>query len=324
MKKIVNKNRSRTNTIFKWSEVKNAFWGALVALTLSPLAIVIGYKINEYLSKPILSIEYVFVNEIYTLSNLSVLENYFSKSINYKTYRMRNDSYRFLDLRNMSEYKESLSSDELEKQIKKEISKYKDYLNQSYEETNNKIKQLNKATASELLVLSISNLDDAEEASDSKLIKYKLQQKFNNLLKQISFENESVLKLDSTFIKQSLESIQLKISVLNKGSTDGLIRNEGYIIIKGKEYLIKRIPPPQPKNLNAIATYDVNPENEIYYTNAVGRIEKNTMTEFWYTMENEAKSVSNDFLSINNSYQVVLFDQDNEKIKKLVTNERPQ
>lgn len=323
MKRMIRKNKTRINKTLKWSEIKNAFLGALIVLILSPLAIVIGYKLNEYLSKPILSIEYVFINKIYAVNNLDVLEDYFSKSINYKAYRMKNYSYQFFDLRNIIGYKESLSSDELEKQIKNEISKYKDYLNQSSEEINNKIKQLNKATPSELLVLSISNFDNVEEASDPKLIKQKLRQKFNNLLKQISFENESVLMLDSTF-NQSIESIQFKISVLNKGSTDGLIRNEGYVITKGEKYLIKRIPPPQPKNLNAVATYDVTPRNETYYTNAVGRIEKNTMTEFWYILENKTKFIHNYISSLNGSYEVELFDQDNEKINKLVINKKMQ
>lgn len=321
MKRIVHINKPRIKNVLKWSEIKNAFLGALIAVILSPLAIVIGYKLNEYLSKPILSIEYVFINEIYTINNLAVFENYFSKSINYKTYRVKNSSYQYCDFRNISEYKESLSSEELEKQIKKEILNFNNYLNQLYEETNNKIKYLDKATTSELLILSVSTFEGSEDVSSPSNAKHKLRQNFYNMLKQISSEKEFVLKLDST-LTQSIESIQFKISVLNKGSTDGLIRNEGYVIIKGKEYLIKRIPPPQTKNLNAIATYDVSPGKETYYTNAVGRIEKNTMTEFWYSFNNKTKSEQNYTLTISDSLKVALLDQDNEKINKLVIHKR--
>lgn len=318
MNKVNSNRKLYKNNVFKWSEVKNSFFGALIVLIFSPISIPLGYKLNEYLSRPVLSIEYVFTNEVNTLNNLDTLENYFSKSTNYKNYKTKNYLHQATDLRNIIQFKNQLSCEELTKQIKMELYNYKNYLNELYAEINNKIKQINNATASELLILNISNFEDQVEANNTNLIKNKLRQKFSGILEEITIEKQSIIELDST-VKQSLESIQLKISILNKGSTDGLIRNEGFVFVDGKEYTISRIPPPQVKDIvNAIPTYVVNPGYETYYSKAVGRIEKNTMTEFWYNCEGKKDSAFNYDLCDQGSYEVVLVDQDNEKINKIV------
>jgi hypothetical protein len=79
----------------------------------------------------------------------------------------------------------------------------------------------------------------------------------------------------------------LKISVLNRGATAGLIRNVGDLSSNGHSWQLSRCNAPKPavdlSDLQmAVPVAVTNPSSDNERTSAVGKVEAHSMNELWF------------------------------------------
>jgi len=105
--------------------------------------------------------------------------------------------------------------------------------------------------------------------------------------------------------------------VLNKGYSDGLIRNIGAGEYNGQKYEIRRTPfPDASAKMFAVPTYVVNKPFGSFSKDAIGKIEKKTMRELLFS--NESKTARSPICSSNGTFRLILYDQDNSTIEKII------
>jgi hypothetical protein len=122
-------------------------------------------------------------------------------------------------------------------------------------------------------------------------------------------------------------SIQLKLSILNRGNTDGLIRSVGEVSFPKEKvaFPIKRTAQKKssPSGMMAMAVpvTVVNPVDDAQRSGAVGKVEKNSMVEFWFALDQDSLSPGKLTGAITlfsktptNPYEIVLFDHANQRV----------
>jgi hypothetical protein len=131
----------------------------------------------------------------------------------------------------------------------------------------------------------------------------------------------------NTAKSDGLGSVQLKLSILNRGNTDGLVRSVGEISFPRQEITFpikrtvqKKLPPSEMMAMTVPVTV-VNPADDAQRTGAVGKVEKNSMVEFWFVLNQDSLSPEN--LTAANTlfsetptspYEIALFDHANQRI----------
>jgi hypothetical protein len=86
------------------------------------------------------------------------------------------------------------------------------------------------------------------------------------------------------------ERVQFKLTILNRGQTDGLVRNEATAKFSAiaRTYPMVRVNPPKhssPFLSNAVPVAVVNEPESAGARGSVGKVEKNAMTEFWFEVD---------------------------------------
>jgi hypothetical protein len=120
--------------------------------------------------------------------------------------------------------------------------------------------------------------------------------------------------------------LRLKMSILNRGGTDGLIRNLGRITFNRTNLTlpIKRtgpMGPASPLSPMAVPVTVVNAMDEAKPSGSVGKVEKNSMSEFWFEVDsaNLTPDARKRYAAVTSASQVggfdvVLFDQEKHTI----------
>jgi hypothetical protein len=120
--------------------------------------------------------------------------------------------------------------------------------------------------------------------------------------------------------------LKLKVSVVNRGNTDGLILSHAVLAIRDtpdSAIPLSRIPPPKSPDVGselAVRTFVVN-SSEAIREGSVGKVEKHTMTEFWFQCADESKpeyrSDLDAFLAAPKpvGFTVTLFDQEGHRFR---------
>jgi hypothetical protein len=303
---------SDDKSFHRTSEFRNGLYGTLIALAISPFSILVGFKLNEFLSRPVLSIEYVTTFPISELRGLDGVQSYCSNSTLYKEYKEKN--YNQINLQNLEAYDE-LSDDEVYNLINKDLLKYVAFLASLKQELNRTIANISQLKASEVRISYLYSTNETDLVTDVEKMRIRLNENSTDKLKNADVEMH---KLDSlrNGIRLSIVSTRLKLTILNRGSTDGLIRTEGNIVVGNKEYKMERTSAPSPKIFNAVPTYNVNPNADVFYSNSVGKIEKNTMVDFWYQIVVPSDSAGCPDPCVKGQYEIILYDQNNSKINK--------
>ncbi len=304
--------RSKNKAKFlKTPEFKAALYASLIAFAISPISQLISYYLSEHWSRPILSIEYVFVNKISEIQNLNSIESYFLKSASYEKYLSKNFITRKLNFQTIGRDMKGFSHSELLAEIKNEFDNFSLYLNEEKLSIEKKTAQIDKMSLSEVKISFLLNSDNAENELPYSSMKIDLKKNFILKIREIEQAIADVKKIKDN-IKLSTVAFQLRLSVLNKGSNDGLIRNEGTILFNDTLYAITRIPPPTSSDiLNAVPTYNINSSMD-FSSNSVGRIEKKTMADFWFQVN---KNGSLDF-DLSKKMKIILKDHSNNEISK--------
>lgn len=83
-------------------------------------------------------------------------------------------------------------------------------------------------------------------------------------------------------LAESAPEIRIRLTLLNRGATDGLVRHHGEIAYRGKSYELKRTAPPSSDaDVLAVPVFQTNAAD--YSAGSVGKIEQDSMVEFWYS-----------------------------------------
>ena len=153
-----------------------------------------------------------------------------------------------------------------------------------------------------------------------KSLKAKIMNEITNIEESIDCSKAIKNKL-TQYSNATLEKIRLKISVLNKGNTDALIRSLGEIsFFKNKITVpIYQEDPPSKDNIMAVAVAIVGESPKPVGGISVGKIEQHTLKQFWYCIDYEkandqSKKLINELIKGSMKYRVLLKDQDNNAI----------
>lgn len=319
-------------------EVRNtllaAFVGTLVALILSPISQTISFSLNEYLSRPVLSVEYIELIPKEQPIDISTIKlDELVQSSGYRLLLQNNigaasEITTFLN-------KESLSSSEELKSFKESIGRFI----VSAERRKNIIDSLKNILSSNLNEMQMRTILSNYFGA---MAQYYAINKGGSSLRSVLLLNvqsekeslESTLKAASE-IKNKLEkvkpllggSLKIKISIFNRGGTDGLIRNIGELKFDNNVFSIpiKRTEPDRPSSksmLESVPVMVTNPTEDSYRSTSVGKVENKSMAEFWYEVDKlkTSEDITNKLWNIlsdstEHNYSIILFDHTNAKVE---------
>lgn len=296
--------------LFKKPEFIAALYASLIAFAINPITQLISYKLNDHWSRPILTIEYVFVHKPATITNIKTIQEYFKQSKLYEQYLSKNILSTKFNFQTILNDIKGISQNALFEDIKNELDNFHHFLEGEKKGLEKEIKQTKNLSPSELRISLLMNADNPENEGGRKDSKNTLVDQLVLKIQEIDQALEDMLKIKKE-MRLLVSSTQFKVSVLNKGSTDGLIRNEGSLIIGDSVYAIYRIEPPvSAKILEAVPTYNINYMD--YETESVGRVERKTMIELWFQVDRIGD------LELQENAKVILRDQNNNKISNQI------
>lgn len=310
-----------------------ALVGAVVALLLSPLAQALSFVVNEYLARPILSVEYVEVvpNERQIPFPAAAVQALLG-SQGYRTALMRNmgtgselmtfqgnratlnpdefaslksSTERFIQgterrLADLSSLRESLSARTPDAQVREIAARYQGAFPQLF-----------------------------SVAQDVEAMRSALPPMIEAEAKALRESTDIAKELFASFATSSSPTThngKFKVSILNRGSTDGLIRHVGELRVPGSglSLWIKRAAPPgtaaSPLSL-AVPVAVMNPVLDTDRSTSVGKIDAHSMSEFWFEIDASVTSKEAAESMWRLAYdakltkgEIVLFDQRNNRI----------
>ena len=306
----------------KWHEFKKNVSNIAIAALVGSLS----FFLSQYLSRPILSIEYVDLidnPQQIPIDSSKVLELIQAPS----TKRFIESSPSFSMIMTTSMQDGQLSQSQAER-LSNELDRLLSLLNEN-------TKRIMNARA------HMKGADEINKARDIAkeflgpffesyaLATYPFAQLKSAFLNQLDSEeeaNSTAREIAHSLLKSidvapsPVDDIIFKVQILNRGNTDGLIRNSGTLkLIKEKvEIPLKRISPPKSKNSNvfAVPTTITNLDQK-FSERSVGKIEKNSMVETWFSPDS-AKIGNSDLGKLMGAFSnhtlpssiLVLFDQD--------------
>jgi len=291
---------------------------AIFAVVLSPFSIWAGLYLNERWAKPMLSVEYVVrtQNDDIDVQRVTFTAAKFGKLELYETFarksRIRGG---FLDFRNLEAHLQQMDLSKFLELAHRTSVEYLAYIRQLENSNDELTGKLDKLDDFQLNVVAHKKLDHFVGLSDKEIV---------NLIRQ-TLVQEAVEVRGSKKLLGELEKILssgtpstlFQISIQNRGSTDGLIRNLGRIGYKQNFIDIIRVPPPKSNGgtLVAVPTFEMNGAalNANMSKKAVGQIAGNSMANFWFKSMG-AFSNGDALCSVGGEVSIMLFDQSKDLI----------
>ena len=309
---------------------------SIATIIVSPISITLAFWLNDYLARPILSVEYIqvfpeydkFVNPRFELNKIT-FSDYFQMGL----LNSISSSYdKFMQFGN----REYLSDNEIKEliHITREIEVdarekldlllyFKDKIlqetfdEQAYIDYSTKVKNNNKVQA---IGDDIENLDTL-----ASKIRIDIENEAKNTNDFLSLSKNLLKKLETDYTK-GIKNLKFKLSIQNKGNTDGLIKSVGSISIpdNGISFSIINIPAPKKKsNVMAIAVTIADDEPEAPTSQSVGKVEMRSLKEFWFEIEdNNENNITIKELNLMTTNKkpieisINLFDHNNNSINK--------
>lgn len=322
-------------TTLSKESLKTIFLTALVTalgtLLIIPFSITLGFWLNDYLARPMLSVEYAeLIPEASRVPLPSTELNNIVQSSHYRSSLMKGQVGRANMLMTYLQKTQGLTSQEVD-ELKDMVKQYMKIIDDRESSLNSLISKLNgKPTDEQLREIALSYAGPAgqymtmQDQSDTihKSLNAQIKNEISTGKESKSLAMKLLKKIDGAST-DSIEKIRVKISILNKGNTDGLIRGVGKIhfIDSNLELPIRSCPPPKKKNVTMAIMVTLAEELPKPASNkSVGKIEKRTMTEFWYEIDrNEHESVFielvKEITSNNHSkYKILLNDHENKPV----------
>lgn len=288
--------------------------GSFVALVFAPVSIWLGFSLNNYLSSPLLSVEYVQVvkisekikfdrSQIRQLIRSPTMEAFLDERSNEEN-TIRELEYKdTLDVAHVERYRAAITSLLLYlKNRRRNVSLYSD-------------SNIDLSVRAQLSAEILNGTFDARLASGAaesdRIVRDRVKKESALLDKDINFVEE----LSRLLYANSSVRIFLQINVMNRGLSDGLIRGAGFLKSKsfGALQIVHVQAPRQNDEVVAVPVAVVAPLSILASgPNSVGRVPAKAMVEFWF----ELKIVDGekpDATKITGG-EVVLFDHEKNEI----------
>lgn len=283
----------------------------VLALIFAPFSIYMGFEITGRLSRPIISIEYVTKYEEKTFLDALELEQRASKLMESSLF----NRFKFEKFSSFLSYDFTFLIKKNDKQkLVSAIFDFRNYIHLEQSRIQKSLKELPNKDIIDKRILASQILSIDEDIVDENL-EQRLSFHLSAKLKEMQDLLNQLNGLEQQLHRSSVINIMLNLSILNKGSTDGLVRNIGFLTYNKIKFRIKKIPPPKNESdLLAVPTYVVNKSFGLYSENAIGKIQKNTMSEFWFFVDE--KNTKGTICDKGGFYSLELFDQDKRIIRK--------
>lgn len=207
----------------------------------------------------------------------------------------------------------------LRQQFLTKITDFQKYLLELKQEIVAQQIKLPTLTKEELKDFAFTVLDDPSTLNNSAPRKF-----LSNSLKEKILRASTLLvdvdKIEKA-VMSSIPEVRLRLILLNRGATDGLVRHHGKLEYRDKKYVILRTSPPSEDfNAFAVPVYQTNKYADDYAPGSVGKIEKDSMAEFWYSFKLPSGSEKNmdSLCREGEKITVVLLDHNSHEVTKKV------
>jgi hypothetical protein len=294
-------NTSRRENFHK--TVLAAIVGAFVALLVSPFTQSLSFLVNEYLARPILTIEYVEVvpeerpvsfpaREVQALLTSQGFRSGLMRGIGAEpglmVFQGRKDTATPTEVQSLKGATERLLAAVERRTV--DLGTFRKVLGSGPTEA-----QVREVAAKYRgPVMAMVPVEDVRSLKASLLATIETE---SAALAETVRLGKSVLKALGQAGDLPARKIKLKLSVLNRGSTDGLIRHVGELRVPRDNLTVKirRSAPPTKSGDDSLFAMAVpvavtNPAADTERATSVGKVEKNSMSEFWMEVDETATS----------------------------------
>jgi hypothetical protein len=266
----------------------------VIALLAAPFVVPLAFERDRTVAEPKISIEYAFLSRHSQQLPQSVAE--FIKQLSQKPIyiaysQARILSGKFTSISTFSVPGARLSA-ELRHQLLTEIADFRKFLVELEQEFDAQQEKLALLNNEDLKGFAFTVLDD-----HTTLDKSAPREFLSNSLKEKKLKANSLLvdveKLEKA-VTSSIPEVRLRLALLNRGATDGLVRHHGKLKYREEEYVILRTSSPSADfNALAVPVFQTNKQADDYAPGSVGKIEQDSMAEFWYSFKLKSGSEQN-------------------------------
>lgn len=309
-----------------------AIVSSIGSMIVAPLSIVMGFWLNDYLARPVLSIEYAeLIPHIKEVEPPKQQINDLLKSAYFQSNVLNGKAG---NANNLATYTslERVSAEDFAK-MTETTSKYLDLIKKRKTDLKEYTRTLGRSTLSEKelskVVEQYNTVSGESKISFQKPddIANSLIPKINNEVKSIDETAQIAGKLMKKLSQKSkaIDRLYFRLNVQNRGNTDGLVRAKGSVEFAGlndKLSIVSCLPPTKKKPALAIAVTIADDTPEPIRSTSVGKIEKNTLSEFWYYLDvnNLGTATKNTLEQFDSSkgvrYTIHLLDHENRSISR--------
>lgn len=243
-----------------------------------------AFERERALARPMLSLEYVFMMRdshnlsetvrtlAGSLANSDVYNDFFNDALQ--------RGQRPMDLRMTSTLPNTRLGPEMARALTDTVDAFRQYLDRTTAKVADQQRNVERMSTDELRQWAFLNVDGPAPLVDDALRTAVAAQ-----LDRDGQEVESARNGAAT-LQQALAAgfggIRMRVSILNKGATDGLVRHTGKIEYRGKKYDLRRSSPPSSDMTIAVPVFQTNQADEGVALQSVGKVESDSMAEFWF------------------------------------------
>jgi hypothetical protein len=279
-----------------------ALVGSVVAIVLTPVSQSLTYYLSQFLSRPVLSIEYaerIPADRVVRLDAAQIQR--LLQSTAFMTYWTSHVTGRGVVAKLATE----ISAEQVD-ELRKDLHQMEDEVGASIQKMARAEKLVHVEVDPDAIVKVVhayygplfSSFAFASEPPD---------QMKDAFLRELQAEKAPLIEVASQLksitdmvdaASPPASDFSLKVSVLNRGDTDGLIRSTARLDVPGLGFsipLLRTAPPKQPTALQttfAVQVAVTNPQETVIREQSVGKIEKHSMVEFWYVVDERKLSTT--------------------------------
>lgn len=280
---------SKANVIpFFWTFLAN-FLVIVLGMVAAWILIDINYLSEREAASPKLDVEYAYFYELGSVEKEPIAEmiHQLAQFEKYGEFVMQSMGRH--DLRHIDAMGAEIGASDARK-LASIVSMYRDFLVEKKAELARKMLTIPDMQTSELrmqgraVLANIEGLDN--DGIRAKLVDQIMvdQNDIDNLQTALDSVNHMLAKIENR--------VFTKLSILNTGGRAGLVRPRGFIEYSNKCYAMVRVEaPPQDDRPIAVPTYVVNSDAG-GVTHTVGKIESDTMAQYWYEIRGSVKDAS--------------------------------
>ncbi|TKB25455.1 hypothetical protein FCL47_12985 [Desulfopila sp. IMCC35006] len=297
----------------------------VIALIAAPMVVPFTFQRERAAAEPDLSIEYAFLSEQSRPLPKDIVE-LMNRMLNQQRY------LEFVSASMVEGERDNLLvhitpgarlSPEIIGHIVSGTSAFQDYLEQLLRELERQKAQLKTLDLKELSTLAFHILDD-QLPSDENALRATVGSALNDKIAGVKSLVADANRIQEA-IKVNTSDILVRVMLLNKGARDGLVRNRGKLVYRDDRdrdrkrdpvlvYEMERTPPPSAElNTMSVPVFQTNEPEDYYATRSVGKIEKDSMAEFWYQLSSKTNQVSDVFRLCQQGEQLEVILNDHNK-----------